>query len=87
MQKDIVSEIPGASEDAEFARLAAWTEEETREEKLLADLLAANESLSEVLKLYEDLERQAAGAREAQRAKAEWRVSARHHTHIRGSLR
>lgn len=74
-QKRIVPEIHEASAEAELSRLAAWSEEETEEEKLLANLLAANECLTEALKMYDDLEREAAGIEERERVKNEKRVS------------
>ncbi|KAJ7353459.1 hypothetical protein DFH08DRAFT_692568, partial [Mycena albidolilacea] len=50
----------------------------TREEELLADLLAANEQLLEVLKLYDDLKRVALEREVEDRSRGEVRLDPRH---------
>ena len=68
-QELIIAQIPWATAGAERSRLRALEERrqldkdyintntDTREERLLADLLKANEDLAEALKIYDDLAR------------------------------
>lgn len=49
----------------------------TKEERLLADLLAANEALVEVLKVYDDLERVAIERKTEDRSRREVRMDRR----------
>jgi len=53
----IFSQIPWATSQAERSRRKAHSKKETKEERLLAELLGTNEQLLEVIKMYTDMER------------------------------
>ncbi|KZT74249.1 hypothetical protein DAEQUDRAFT_807913 [Daedalea quercina L-15889] len=52
-QKEIIAQIPPASAAAEQSRNAASGSASTREEKMLEELLGANEAIHQALELYE----------------------------------
>ncbi|EMD38666.1 hypothetical protein CERSUDRAFT_82941 [Gelatoporia subvermispora B] len=56
-QEVIISQVPWATAEAEKSRSAARSTATTTEERLLEELLSANEALTDALKLYDDLER------------------------------
>ncbi|KAF9256015.1 hypothetical protein L218DRAFT_966754 [Marasmius fiardii PR-910] len=72
-QELIAAQIPWATAGAERSRreMGQQASEETTEEKLLGDLLAANEELMSALKQYEDLERVAMERKAEEQSKAD----------------
>ncbi|TCD68237.1 hypothetical protein EIP91_011306 [Steccherinum ochraceum] len=72
----IFSQINWASAQAEQSRRKASSSKETQEEKLLAELLGANEELLEAIKMYTDLERVGIEQGALERAKAEQKLRA-----------
>lgn len=70
----IFSQITWASAGAERSRRKAHSSKETKEERLLAELLGANEELLEAIKMYTDLERVGIEQGALERALAEQKV-------------
>ncbi|CAL1703992.1 unnamed protein product [Somion occarium] len=75
-QEFISSQIAWATSQAEQSRSDVGSSQETREEQLLADLLATNEELLEAMKIYDDLERLGVEQEKEERTRAERKLCA-----------
>ena len=78
-QEYLSSSIPWASSAAERSRQGIVSGDETKEEKLLAELLTANQELLDALQMYDDLERTATDQKKNAERKVGNCPSVQHH--------